>query len=84
MCKIGTSTIFKIRRFIDNKVMFKHFSHSRVIGSKSKGLDMPGSDTDLLLNFNSIAYEKNDKHSFSTDDLEYDSQMDNVPLGTSF
>ncbi|VDI09974.1 Hypothetical predicted protein [Mytilus galloprovincialis] len=79
--QIGTSTIVKIRRFIYNKLMYKHFSHSQVIGSKSEGLDMSGSDTDLLLNFDSIAYEKNDKHSFSTGDLEYDSQMDNVPPG---
>ncbi|CAG2234619.1 unnamed protein product [Mytilus edulis] len=79
--QIGTSTIVKIRRFIYNKLMYKHFSQSQVIGSKSEGLDMSGSDTDLLLNFDSIAYEKNDKHSFSTGDLEYDSQMDNVPPG---
>ncbi|XP_071142823.1 uncharacterized protein [Mytilus edulis] len=83
--QIGTSAMVKSRRCIYNHFVFQPLPEMNVfyqlIGSKAEGLDMSGSDTDVLVTINYNAFEKNDSHSLKMGDLEYDSLMDNVPPG---
>lgn len=51
-----------------------------VIGSKSEGLDMAGSDLDILL-CSHRAHEKGDNSSNTISDYEYDSLMNNIQPG---
>ncbi|CAC5371193.1 unnamed protein product [Mytilus coruscus] len=77
---IGTERIVKLRRLLLNKCFNSMLDDGFVIGSKSEGLDMAGSDIDILLCFQK-AHEKGDISSNTISDYEYDSLKDNIQPG---
>lgn len=75
---IGTERIVKLRRLVFNKymkcIMF-HYANISIdlIGSKSEGLDMPGSDTDIICRLDVTALEKGNTSNNTKCIWKYDS-----------
>ncbi|CAG2239603.1 unnamed protein product [Mytilus edulis] len=82
---IGTDRIVKLRRLFLNKCVnilnVDGAISFEIIGSRSEGLDMAGSDTDMLHVMNFTAHETGEQIENTILTVEYDSLMDNIHPG---
>ncbi|CAC5371191.1 unnamed protein product [Mytilus coruscus] len=79
---IGTERIVKLRQLLLNKfVNIADTLSFEIIGSRSEGLDMTGSDTDILVVTNLTAHESGEHLNNSISTVEYDSLMDGIHPG---
>ncbi|CAC5422270.1 unnamed protein product [Mytilus coruscus] len=82
---IGTERIVKLRRLLLNKcaniMNIAGTMSFEIIGSRSEGLDMAGSDTDVLVVMNLTAHESGEQSDNAILTVEYDSLMDDIHPG---